>query len=67
MTPDRDIYRAANVLIVQLGEAAPVHAEVCHSQHLAEGDFSGVDFWKRIIGAINVLLCYEKADAVSVH
>ena len=45
MTSDRDIYRAANVLIVQLGDAAPTHAEICHSQLLADGDFSGVAFW----------------------
>jgi len=67
MTSDRDIYRAANVLIVQLGDAAPTHAEICHSQLLADGDLSGVDFWKRIIGAINVLLCYESSEPVTVH
>ena len=67
MTSDRDIYRAANVLIVQLGDAAPTHAEICHSQLLADGDVSGVAFWKRIIEAINVLLHYERAVAVTIH
>jgi hypothetical protein len=45
MTSDRDIYRAASVLIVQLGDAAPTHAEICHNQLLADGDLSGVAFW----------------------
>jgi hypothetical protein len=67
MTSDRDIYRAANVLILQLGDAAPTHAEICHGQLLADGDFSGVAFWERIIGAINVLLHYERSEAVTVH
>ncbi len=67
MTSDRDIYRAANVLIVQLGDAAPTHAEICHGQLLADGDISGVAFWKRIIGAINMLLHYECVEAVTVH
>jgi hypothetical protein len=67
MTSDHDIYRAANVLIVQLGDAAPIHAEMCHGQLLADGDLSGVAFWKRIIGAINILLRYESAEAATVH
>ena len=67
MISDRDIYRAANVLILQLGDAAPTHAEICHSQLLADGDVSGVTFWKRIIGAINVLLHYERRVSVTVH
>jgi hypothetical protein len=67
MTSDRDIYRAANVLIVQLGEAAPTHAEICHRQLLADGDLSGVAFWERIIGAIDVLLRYEHTEAATVH
>jgi hypothetical protein len=33
------------VLIVRLGDAAPTHAEICHSQLLADGDLSGVAFW----------------------
>ena len=51
-TPTPSTKRAANVLIVQLGDAAPTHAEICHSQLLADGDLSGVAFWKRIIGAL---------------
>lgn len=67
MTSDRDIYRAANVLIVQLGEAAPTHAKICHGQLLADGDLSGVAFWERILSAINVLLHYERDVAVTIH
>jgi len=67
MTSDRDIYRAANVLILQLGDAAPAHAEICHGQLLVDGDLSGVAFWERIMGAINVLLNYERSEAVTVH
>lgn len=67
MTSDRDIYRTANVLVVQLGDAAPRHAMIRHSQLLADGDLAGVAFWKRTLDAINVLLRYESADAVGVH
>jgi len=67
MTSDHEVYRAANVLILQLGDAAPTHAEICQSKFLADGDLSSVAFWKRIIGAINALLHYERVLAVTIH
>ncbi len=67
MTSDRDIYRAASVLILQFGDAAPIHAEICRDQLLADGDLCGVVFWKRIGGAIAVLLHYEHDAATTVH
>ncbi len=41
MTPDRDIYRAANELIKLHGEAADIEAAMRADQYLAAGDVEG--------------------------
>ena len=67
MTSDHDIYRAANVLILQLGAAATIHATVCHDQLLADGDVRGVTFWRRMMQAIPVLLTRERTADAAPH
>ncbi len=47
MTSDLDIYRAANELIKQHGEAADIEAAMRADQYLAAGDVEGEAVWLR--------------------
>ena len=55
MTSDLDIYRAANELIEQHGEAADIEAAMRADKCLAAGDMEGETVWLRIMKAIDVL------------
>ncbi len=46
MIPDRDIYRAANVIIKQHGEDAPIEAAMRADAMLEAGDLDGYNVWK---------------------
>ncbi len=56
MTSDSDIYRSANELIKQHGEAADIEAAMRADERLAAGDMEGVTVWKMILKAIKELL-----------
>ncbi len=56
MTSDLDIYRAANVLIREHGDEAPIHAAMRHDELLEAGDMDGCAVWRRIIRAVKDLL-----------
>ncbi len=43
MIPDLDIYRAANALVKQHGQDAPVHAAMRADAMLDKGDLDAVD------------------------
>ena len=47
VTSNIDIYRAANELIRQHGEDAPIHASMRHDELLEAGDVDGCVVWKR--------------------
>ncbi len=55
MTSDLDIYRAANELIEEYGEAADIKAAMRADQCLTSGDMEGEAIWLRIVKAIDVL------------
>ncbi len=55
MIPDLDIYRAANVIIKQYGQDAPVHAAMRADAMLEKGDPDGYAVWKRILRALEEL------------
>ena len=67
MTSDLDIYRAANVLVRQHGDEAPIHAAMRHDELLDAGDLDGCVVWKRIIRAIDELLSREPPAGAGVH
>ncbi len=67
MTSDLDIYRSANVLIEQHGDAADVEAAMRADECLAAGDMEGRVVWKRIVKAIEELLSEERPDDAEVH
>ena len=64
MTSDLDIIRAAQVLISQRGEDAPIHAAMRADELLDKGDMDGCAVWKRILAAVQELLNQEPEGTV---
>ncbi len=67
MTSDIDIYRSANELIKQYGDAADIEAAMRADERLAAGDMEGEAVWLRILKAINELLSKERPEGEKVH
>ena len=55
MTTDLDIYRSANELIKQYGEAADIEAAMRADEYLAAGDMEEEVVWLRIGKAVEEL------------
>ena len=66
MTSDLDIYRAANELIEQHGEEAPIHAAMRADELMETGDMDGRAVWIRIVKAVAELRQREPGDR-AVH
>ena len=49
MTSNLDIYRAANLLLKQHGDEAPIHAAMRADDLLNAGDLEGWAVWLRIL------------------
>ena len=67
MTSDIDIYRSANELIKQHGDAADIESAMRADERLAAGDMEGEAVWLRIVKAIEELLSEERPDDAKVH
>ncbi len=67
MTSDLDIFRSANELIKQHGDAADIEAAMRADECLAAGDMEGEAVWLRILNAINELLSKERPEDAEVH
>ncbi len=67
MTSDLDIYRSANELIKQYGDAADIEAAMRADERLAAGDMGGEAVWLRIVRAIEELLSEERPDDAELH
>ncbi len=67
MTSDRDIYRAAKVLIKQHGGKAPIHAAMKADSLVEGGDLDGKAIWLRIAKAVEELLSEEPPEGAGVH
>ena len=52
---ERDIWRAARLLVDQHGRDAPAHAGQRAGELLASGDMEGQAVWKRILKAVEAL------------
>jgi hypothetical protein len=50
MTSDLDIYRAANALIREYGDEAPINAAMRHDELLEAGDLDGAPYGGRAGG-----------------
>ena len=66
-TPKLDIYRAANELIKQHGEDAPIYAAMRADEMLEARDIDGQAVWKRILAAVDELQSKERPPAARVH
>ncbi len=55
MIPALDIYRSAQVLVKQHGQAAPIEAAMRADAMLDKGDLDGLAAWKRILRAVEEL------------
>ncbi len=67
MIPDLDIYRAANVIIKQYGEDAPIHAAMRADATLEAGDRDGYAVWKLILRAVEELRAAAPKSGEAVH
>ncbi len=67
MTFNFDIYRSANELIKQHGNAADIEAAMRADERLAAGDMDGEAVWLRIVKAIEELLSEERPGDAEVH
>ncbi len=67
MTSDLDIYRSANELIKQFGDAADIEAAMRADECLAAGNMEGEAVWLRIVKAIEELQSQERPDGAEVH
>ncbi len=67
MTSDIDIYRSANELIEQHGDAADIEAAMRADPCLAAGDMEGEAVWLRIVKAVEELLSEERPEDAEVH
>ena len=67
MTSDLDIYRSANELIKQHGDAADIEAAMRADARLAVRDMEGQAVWLRIVKAVEELLAKERPDDAEVH
>ncbi len=66
MTSHLDIYRSANELIKQHGEAADIEAAMRADECLAAGDMEGEAVWLRVVKAVEELRQREPGDR-AVH
>ena len=61
------VYRSANELIKQYGEAADIEAAMRADERLAAGDMEGEAVWLRIVKAVEELLSDERPEGEKVH
>ncbi len=67
MASDLNIYRSANELIKQHGDAADIEAAMRADERLAAGDMEGEAVWLRIVKAIEELQSEERPGDVEIH
>jgi hypothetical protein len=67
MVDELDVYRTAQLLVNLHGTEAPIHAAK-RCDHLAgRGDLDGAAVWKRVLSAVDVLLCRARSNAAHLH
>ncbi len=67
MIPDLNIYRAAQALVKQHGQDAPIQAAMRADTMLDKGDLDGCAVWKRILRAVEELQGAEIGPGAQVH
>ncbi len=67
MILDLDIYHAANLLVKQHGEDAPIEAAMRADAMLEAGDLGGSAVWRRILRAVGELQGTAPKPGEAVH
>lgn len=67
MGTQSEIFRAANLLVEQYGDMAPIGACIRADQLLDRGDSDGRQVWLRIARAAEDLLSQEAPDNAVLH
>ncbi|HBC08069.1 MAG TPA: hypothetical protein DC046_10885 [Rhodospirillaceae bacterium] len=67
MATDSEIYRAANLLIQEFGEMAPIGAQVKADQMQDRGDRAARSVWLRVARATQELLSDSSPDAAVLN
>jgi hypothetical protein len=67
MILDLDIYRAAQALVKQHGQDAPIHAAMRADAMLDKGDLDGAAVWKRVLRAVEELQRAKPRSCEAVH
>jgi hypothetical protein len=67
MTADLDIWRAANLLVKEYGDEAPLMAARRCDALLANGDVDGQRTWMSILRAVEELRRAERKDSERVN
>ncbi len=67
MTSDLDIYRSANEIIKQHGDAADIEAAMRADELMETSDMDGRAVGLRLVKAIEELLSEERPDDAEVH
>jgi len=67
MTPDLDIYRAANVILWRHGKDAQIHSTKRAIAMLDKDDLDAYAIWKRILRAVEELQRTAPKSGEAVH
>tara|TARA_B100000427_G_scaffold201900_1_gene167767 strand:- start:160 stop:363 length:204 start_codon:yes stop_codon:yes gene_type:complete len=67
MATDSEIYRAANLLVKEFGEMAPMGAQIKADQMRDRGDRSARSVWLRVARATEELLSDRSPAATSLN
>mgnify|MGYP003629568037 FL=1 len=67
MATDSEIYRAANLLIQEFGEMAPIGAQVKADQMQDRGDRAARSVWLRVARATQELLSDSSPDTTVLN
>jgi len=67
MTSEIDIYRAANELVRQHGDEAPIHAAMRADALADASNLDGYAVWKQIMKAIEVILSGAVTSIQRIH
>lgn len=67
MVDELDVYRTAKLLVTIHGPEAPLHAAMRYDELSASGDMAGAAVWKRVLGAVDVLLNRVRSNGAPLH
>lgn len=67
MTPDFEIYRAANLLMDEFGHMATEYATMCAEGSLTSGDVDGREVWLQILEVVEDFMSESVPENAIFH